>query len=248
MSFIFNIFFLCFAVVFIDSKGGYKWVMEKVLNLFNHQPKIGYAENKIDIFGKLPPIGKQDIVFLGDSILDYGEWHEWLGEHAKNRAINGDDTGTVLNRLHGITAGRPRHIVLLIGLANLENNTPLDTTRSEYAEILSTIRKESPDTDIWLLSLTPVNRALYQRHIIPGHEGINMPEFEEVRKLNIFIEQLASQKVHYINMAELLSPTKELSSDYTLDGEHLNGAGLKIIAQKVKKLILHQYAPSSSNP
>lgn len=234
LSFIFNIFFMCFAVVFIDSKGGYKWVIDKALNLFNHQPKIGYTENKIDIFGKLPPIGRDDVVFLGDSILDYGEWHEWLGDHARNRAINGDDTRSILDRLRDVTAGRPRHIVLLVGLANLENRVPFDTTKSEYAEIINTVRKESPDTDIWLLPLAPVNTNLYQRYIIPGHEGITMPLKNDVTMLNEYIKHLSAAKVHFVELSELLSPAGELSSKYTLDGEHLNGAGLQVIATKLK--------------
>jgi lysophospholipase L1-like esterase len=238
-SLILNIFFLGIALAVIDRKGGCTWVMDKAAGLFHAQSQIGYAENKNNIFGKLPPIERGDTVFLGDSILDYGEWHEWLGNHAKNRAVNGDDTRDILKRLHVITKGKPHHIVLLIGLNNLENDAPLKTVMSEYAEIVNRIRKESPGTDIWLLSLSPVNRALYRRHIIPGHAGIHMPESEDINNLNNYMKKIATGQVHYIDLKELLSPAGELSGDYTLDGEHLNGAGLEIIARKLRQLILH---------
>lgn len=237
LSFICNFFFIFATAAFIHSKGGYRWVVDKTLNVFSQQLKAGYPQYKIDIFKQLPPIGTGDIVFLGDSLFDYGEWHEWLGEHAKNRAINGDDTADILYRLHEVTKGKPRHIILCIGLNNFEKNIPLDKTKSDYTDIIKIIRKESSDSDIWLLPLIPVNRSLYQRYIIPGNPGIIMPKPEDIQSLNTFIKKMVNKKVHYIELPELLSSTSELSSSYTFDGEHFNGAGLKLIAKKIQKSI-----------
>ena len=57
------------------------------------------------------PTSKSDIIFLGNSITNGGEWAELLGNpHAKNRGISGDTTQGVLDRLRELGAGGVREL------------------------------------------------------------------------------------------------------------------------------------------
>lgn len=180
-----------------------------------------------------------DIVFLGDSILDFGEWHEFMNDHrAKNRAINGDDTGTILKRLGSIVVGHPRHIVLLCGINNFQKGISFTKTATEYSQIVKAILSQSPSTDLWLLSVLPVNSILYRKWIVPDHPGINMPSWDQVVALNAFIRELTvgNPRVHFVELSDLLDSNGEIREAYTIDGLHLNGVGLKMVAERLKNV------------
>jgi lysophospholipase L1-like esterase len=224
------------------KKGGLPWLSRKVAEVFRPQEakrtRGDYPNNRLSVFEQLP-VGPDDIVFLGDSILDLGEWHEFLDDgHAKNRGINGDDTHTILDRLNQIMVGRPRHVVVLCGINNFQKRIPFAQTTNEYAQIVAMISSQSQHTDIWLLPVLPVNTRLYKRWIVPDHPGINMPSRTEVEALNAFVKKLAvdKQRIHFVEMPALLNHTGELREDCTLDGLHLNGRGLKTIGTRLQRL------------
>ena len=70
----------------------------------------GNYDQKVANFRSYPN-SKKDIVFLGNSITDYGEWTELLQlPEAKNRGISGDITFGILERLDEVTEGSPAKI------------------------------------------------------------------------------------------------------------------------------------------
>lgn len=78
-----------------------------------------FFDQRATLFEVLPT-SKKDIIFLGNSITNGGEWAELLGNpHVKNRGISGDRADTMLDRLHVITKGKPAKIFLLIGINDL---------------------------------------------------------------------------------------------------------------------------------
>ena len=75
-----------------------------------------YWHQKQTLFESLAT-SPEDIVMLGNSITDGGEWAEILDNvHVKNRGISGDTTDGVLQRLSSITDGKPSKLFLLIGI------------------------------------------------------------------------------------------------------------------------------------
>ena len=65
-----------------------------------------YWHQKQTLFESLAT-SPEDIVMLGNSITDGGEWAEILDNvHVKNRGISGDTTDGVLQRLSSITDGK----------------------------------------------------------------------------------------------------------------------------------------------
>lgn len=196
-----------------------------------------YSSIRISVFDQIP-LHTNDIVFLGDSIFNFGEWQELMNDPlAKNRAINGDNTSTILNRLDQIISGRPAHIVLLCGINNFQGRIPFEQTTNEYAQIVDRLLSASPKTQVWLLPAFPVRSELYHRWITPSFPGIHMPEQIEVERLNHFIQQLTAKdeiRVHYVPIPGVLDKSGHLADDFTLDGLHLNGRGLSEVAKDVK--------------
>lgn len=240
------------ALVIINKKGGLPWMCHKIEREFRseqdernraHQ-KAGRKQSvhpklRLSVFEQLP-IGPNDTVLLGDSLLSDGEWHEFFNEsHVKNRAIGGDTTHTLLNRLSRIIAGKPRHVVILCGINNVYSHMPYEQTTEEYARIVATISSQSQDSDIWLLSILPVNKTLHKKWIVPAHPGVTMPDQTEVEAVNAFIKSLAGDRqsrIHFVDLSAFLDSTGGLSEDFTDDGLHLNGRGMKELATHLQKL------------
>ena len=69
-----------------------------------------YYDQKLTLFRLLPDT-KGEIVFLGNSITDIGEWSEiWQNPTVKNRGISGDITFGVLARLDEVLSSKPKKL------------------------------------------------------------------------------------------------------------------------------------------
>jgi lysophospholipase L1-like esterase len=240
-SLLLNLLLVLASVTIVLHMGGYQWLRRETAELVpplrGHDPPADYAHTLRSLFALLPA-DPGDILFLGDSILDYGEWNEFLGTpRAKNRAINGDDTRTILPRLDQITRGQPGNVVLLCGINNIQNGLSYAQTTREYAQIVSTILSQSVRTDLWLLPTLPINTPMYKKWIVPDRRHLHMPAAEEVRALNTFIRTLSVQspRIHLIELPGLVDPAGELRAEYTSDGIHLNGLGLRQVAIRLQQ-------------
>ena len=78
-----------------------------------------------------------DIIFLGNSITDGGEWSELFhDQHIKNRGISGDISTGVINRLDGLLETAPARIFLMIGINDLARNISTDSLWRNYQRIM----------------------------------------------------------------------------------------------------------------
>jgi lysophospholipase L1-like esterase len=254
------------AAAFIYRKGGIPWLEHKMVLAFstvqtglspglypnpNHQLLTAgpYKDSKLSVYEQLA-IGPNDIVFIGDSIMDLGEWSELFEDrHAKKRTLDGDDTHTVLSRLGAIIEGKPRHVVFLCGINNFQKGIPYAQTTQEYAQIVAMLSFELPDTHLWLLQVFPVNTQLYERWIVPAYPSLIRPTRAEVEKLNDYIATLAvaRSRTHFVKMPSLLDSSGELGEVYTLDGLHLNGRGLKEVAAHLRQLLFQSVQAQHTN-
>lgn len=168
------------------------------------------------------PTSKSDIIFLGNSITNGGEWAELLGNpHAKNRGISGDTTQGVLDRLSTITKGKPSKIFLLIGTNDLSRGKSVEAVVRNVEKIVERVKRESPATKLYVQSVFPVNPKFNK---FLGH----MNRQKDIAALNAKIKAVAARHgVTYIDVYKaLVTPSTDvMNPEYTNDGLHLLGKG-----------------------
>lgn len=168
------------------------------------------------------PTSKSDIIFLGNSITNGGEWAELLrNPHAKNRGISGDTTQGVLDRLSTITKGKPSKIFLLIGTNDLSRGKSMDEVAKNVAKIVERVKRESPKTKLYVQSVFPVNPKFNK---FLGH----MNRQKDIAVLNAKIKAIAARHgVTYIDVYKslVIPSTDVMNPEYTNDGLHLLGKG-----------------------
>lgn len=169
------------------------------------------------------PTSKSDIIFLGNSITNGGEWAELLcNPHAKNRGISGDTTQGVLDRLSTITKGKPSKIFLLIGTNDLSRGKSVDEIAKNVEKIVERVKRESPKTKLYVQSVFPVNPKVNTK--FSGH----MDRKKDIAALNAKIKAVAARHgVTYIDVYKslVIPSTDVMNPEYTNDGLHLLGKG-----------------------
>lgn len=168
------------------------------------------------------PVTSKDIIFLGNSIINGGEWSELFNnKHVKNRGISGDICMGVYDRLDAILKGKPAKIFLLIGINDVSRGTSADTIVSRIGLITRKIKHDSPKTELYLQSVLPVTDHY---KMFNGHTS----RWKEVKKINDGLINLAAKEnVTYVDLySHFVDPkTGKMNIEYTNDGLHLLGKG-----------------------
>lgn len=190
---------------------------------------------RLDFFRQMPN-NKKEIVFLGNSITEAGEWQELVPcRPVVNRGISGDVTWGVLARLDEVLASKPAKIFLLIGVNDLKRGISPETIASNHRRILSQIQRESPKTKVYLQSVLPVNEGM----LAPIYKSITNTRIGE---LNSRLQALAGEhkNVAYVNLHPALADsTGQLERELSTDGLHLKTAAyIKWVAHLKKEKAL----------
>lgn len=192
-----------------------------------------YYNQRRTLFEQLPDT-KKEIVFLGNSITDGGEWIELFNnKRCKNRGISGDVTEGVLFRLDEVTRSKPAKVFLLIGINDLARGISRDTVFANICKIAENIRSVSPKTKVYIQSIFPVNASFgkFEKHVDKGGEVIF---------INTELKKWCSENgTFYVDLySHLVSPgTDLLNHEFTNDGLHLLGAGYLKWAEIVNPLL-----------
>ncbi len=188
----------------------------------------GYWKHKVDQFRTLPnPEG--EICFLGDSITDGGNWTELIGDlRVTNRGISSDTAWGVMKRLDEVTEGRPAKVFLMIGTNDLDRDKTVPQVRDKIGEIIDTIRRDSPATEIHLQSLLPVIDFTWGSR---NNAAID--------RMNAELEKLASEKqVEWVNLNPWFKDDNgALRSDLTEEGLHINGRAYYLWYSLIRKYL-----------
>ncbi|MGL5317175.1 MAG: GDSL-type esterase/lipase family protein [Bacteroidales bacterium] len=192
-----------------------------------------YWHQRASLFEELT-ITKKDIVFVGNSITDGGEWFEFFNNpRVKNRGISGDRTVGILDRLDHIVKGTPKKIFLMIGINDLSHGTPVDTIAGNIALIVDQIREKSPKTKVYLQSVLPVSD---EKKMFGSHTA----KAKDIEPLNALLKTIAEErKITYIDLySRFINPeTGKMNLKYSNDGLHLLGAGYTFWAEIVKPYV-----------
>lgn len=189
-----------------------------------------YYQARYDLFQKLTD-KKVDMVFLGNSITERGDWNELIpGKRVANRGIGGDNSFGVLARLDGLIAQQPAQVFLMIGINDLGRGLPVDVIVNNYRRILDRLRAGLPGAKIYLQSVLPLNESLLKYDYLKGKNV-------RVKELNGELVRLAAEYGHtFVNLHEVMADAKgELKKDYTMDGIHLNTDAYLVWVEYLKK-------------
>lgn len=195
-----------------------------------------YYEQRKSLFEVLPDT-KGEIIFLGNSITDGGEWAELVGnKNVKNRGISGDKTDGLLFRLDEVTRSKPKMVFLLIGINDLAHGTSKDTVFQNICTIAQKIRKVSPKTKVFIQSILPVNPVygLFQTHT---------NKTPEVLWINGQLKRWCEkEQFEFVDLFSQFKCTDSnlLNPELTNDGLHLKGEGYILWAKIIKQYLTKQ--------
>lgn len=191
-----------------------------------------YWDQKTSLFDVLP-VNSDDIVFLGNSITDGGEFAELFDmPNIKNRGIRSDVITGVEKRLTQVTAGHPAKIFLLIGINDVSHGLTVDQLATRYERLVRKIREQTPDTRLYIQSVMPINNDFNRYKNLKGREKV-------IPALNSRLQTIAAQNgAEYVDLTKALeSAPNKLNPKYTNDGLHLNGPGYRAWARAIRNLV-----------
>jgi len=168
------------------------------------------------------------LLMLGDSLIDYGEWHRRLTSYRIiSSGIPGERTEGLLNRLSSpLTGETPKAIVIMSGTNNIVFGDFgfIDL----LARIIALLRNQYHGSDILLTSLLPYE--------LPGL-------IDAIHSANQEMECICEERgCHFFDLCSSFESSFDMLFDY--DGVHLSNLGYRLWAslldEYLRKLLAKQ--------
>ena len=211
-----------------NSQAGVYKVLENWL--LKEQEKIQTKYRELNQISVIEP----DIIFIGDSIVEYYPLQELLGttKTIVNRGIRGYQTGLLLDNLDAHLYGDAvDQIVLLIGTNDIGKDVPMSQALTNLESVIQSISRDYPLSQIKLVSILPVHQGEEYK------QTVYIRTNEKIKAWNQAYQELASayMQVEYVSVFEnLLDQQEQLKSDYTTDGLHLSVSGYQALTEALK--------------
>ncbi len=220
-----NLFFSLCLILIVSNATAQKAIID------TNPYVLEYHRERLALFYR-EPIVTGKIVFLGDSLIEFGDWKTLLNDSTViNRGIAGDITFGVLKRLDDITVRQPAKLFLGIGINDVSKNIPTAVTVENIFSAVRNIKAGSPNTQIFVQSILPTNDAVKNEY--PDAYNKN----ESVVAVNKKLKSKA-RKIGfiYIDLYKIFTDSNgKLNAEYAeKDGLHLNSAGYKNRVNKLK--------------
>ncbi len=210
---------LIFFILIVSIKGFTQTVLPPL-----HDSLFGtYYYQKVTTFRVLPKkVG--EIVFIGNSITDSGEWSDIFNDiHVSNMGISGDISAGIINRLPDIIERKPKKIFLMIGTNDLARNISPDSLIKNINMISKYIKEKAPDAKLYIQSILPVSDH-YKK--FSGHTKNNAII---VRVNQILSENATKLGYTYVDLhSKFIDKEGKLRNDLSNDGLHLVGEGYQL--------------------
>lgn len=202
---------------------------QSIAQSYDSSFRFYYYDQKLSMFEEMPD-QKGEVVWLGDSITDGGEWSELFPKAVTlNRGISADNTFGILNRINEITKRKPQKVFILIGINDLARKIPDSVILANYTKIIDSITLQSPATKIYVQSILPTNNNFTD---FKNHQNKDA----NIANINKSLEALSqAKKAIYVNLHKHFTDSEgKLNKLFTNDGLHLTGKGY----QKWKSILL----------
>lgn len=178
---------------------------------------------------------KEKIVFFGDSITQGYKLDEYYyGHNVVNSGIGGNVVSFLMKRIEkDLYDLYPTKVVILIGTNDLTTDKPKDVAKN-IEKMIQDIKKNLPDTEIYLQSIYPVNRNEKEKKI--NMDTVGDRNNRDIKKTNQLLEEMADrEKIHYIDVySSLCDDEGNLKLDYTNEGLHISDLGYVTVTRVIK--------------
>ena len=212
------------------------WVREKHKEI----QTPGYSERKLSMFEfENLNLAKEQIVFIGDSITDLcplDKYYSDLSLATYNRGVGGDTTQNVLNRLKlSLFDLMPTKVVMMIGINDINSNVGEEKLLKNYEEILKQISTNLPQTEVFCMSILPMNKQIEEYSSISADKNLQI-----ILRVNTQIEQIVEDYNYtYVNLFPYFSDSNDLLiEEYSDDGIHLNHNGFVVWSNILKPMLI----------
>jgi lysophospholipase L1-like esterase len=238
-----NALLLSLGAIHVWREGGLSYLGQK-LGLTRHEFRSRpFQEDRLAFFRQLPNRdgGHRDVFFAGDSHIAGTPFSEVFSP-VRNRGIGGDTTAGLLLRLDEITARRPESLFLLIGTNDVARQVPVSEIVDNYRQILARIKRDSSDTRLFVVSIPPVNQAIFKAAVDrkPTIQSLN----KELKAL------AATEGATFIDLWPVLADgTGNLKAEFAdTDGLHLNLAGKLAMCDALRPQVSPAAGSASTRP
>lgn len=185
------------------------------------------------VFGALP-VNNEDILVIGDEVVHSGEWGELLGNlHVKNRGWGWWYANTSLDELTKMLDpifhdnATPSKVFIYAGTSNLNGSDGVEGSLTKYKAIVENIRKRSPRTGIYVMSVLPnENTQTTTNRYVPFNQ-----------KLKEYAD--ATDSVTYVDVFTPMAQNNGINRNYfmTGNGGWVLGRGYAKMAEVMAKYI-----------
>jgi lysophospholipase L1-like esterase len=159
--------------------------------------------------------GSADIVMLGDSLTEWGNWHELVPEYRIiNRGIAGDTASGILDRLQEVIERRPKIVFVMVGTNDIGLQVPPETLLRNLREIVTRLREAS---------VIPVAQSILFRG------GWQQASNDTIAAVNAeWAAFCAAQGVRFLDLNASMAVNGRLPDAMTYDGVHLTAAAYRV--------------------
>lgn len=216
-----NYFVSSLVILSLCACGASKEIKEDFRTETYKQRTAFFAEN---------PLQQGRVIFFGNSITQAGEWQEYFPDaDVVNRGISGDNTVGMLARFDEITAAKPKKFFILAGINDVSLSRSNATILRNYSQLINQLQTESPDTEIFIQSILPINNDVGHYSRLKGKE-------KQILSLNRELQQLAeSKRVVFVNLFPFFADSEgKLKKEFTSDGLHLNSGAYNLWANIIR--------------
>jgi lysophospholipase L1-like esterase len=181
-----------------------------------------YYQKRVAVFNN-EPVLKHRIIFIGNSLTQFGDWSKLLDDSTVvNRGIAGDNTYGVLARLNDIIIRKPAKLFIEIGINDISQNIPGQIIIRNIRLIVKQLHSKSPETKVYITSILPTNDRVKTEYPQAYHKN------DQVDLINReLIRHATSDDYTYIDLnSKVKDKNGELDTQYAkTDGIHLNQLG-----------------------
>jgi len=182
---------------------------------------------------------KGKIVLLGDCVIENLDIGKYFSEGViYNNGISGDTTELLSKTLYKRAIKyKPSKLFLSIGSNDMGfDDRSVKEIYNNIIEIIKELKKRSKETEIYLVTVVPVNPAnidYINRDYVDSRDNF------EINMLNYYLKNYARKnRIRIVDINKhLKNDFDQLNLDYTFDGFHLNENGYEIISKLIQQFV-----------